>query len=729
MSETGDVKSKKLTKMPSIKEISFSVDEAESPRPSPRREKLVKKNRAKSVTNLKEHFRSRSVIDSSRNLSMKSSPRNDEVPEKPDPKSEGVQKPQSYKMRREDSSISVQTFAIPSSSSEKKKTRRLTSSKKIKVKTPRKATTSNNDTLESIVYSSKKYWAEGFTESPPDENADDLFLVDDHESAELFSIQDFNVHNVYEKIFMNVPHANFIGLDEKYGPVLISITRESVDDEGQTLVPNRLGKKQSSELNLQSTKSTQSSPNHSLSRFADDSVPKSPPTQSPRQTDGLRRAITGLFLKNTPETIPPPQGYHHYVLIRYKAGDKILKIPSVKSKSHKNSKSLLAGLINICPPIDIDWVNTEFKETTISYEAIKSVEDKLLMDKYKFGVIYAKQDQSNDNEMLQNTEASEDFDRFMRLISRKIPLKGWSHYSGGLDVANDSTGQYSYYTKFRGFEIMFHVSTLLPHLEGDEQQVEKKRHIGNDVVVIVFLEGNAPFDPDSIKSVFNHVFIVVQRVNPTQTRSAETSTESKPSLNDEEEPITITEHLRANSNNSDNSSLDTSTSEEKTSPKDSIEKSRSDTQSDDENERSFLHLRQDSNEDSSSNNDDIPRNRRLSQSYRAGKLQLKKGKPQRFSRNMTELQKARLNLSAKQRAMNPPPKYRIEIVSKRGVAESTPMLPDPPIFSNGPYLKEFLLTKLINCERAAYLSPHFSKPMERTRELLLRDLYTQSSKL
>ena len=33
---------------------------------------------------------------------------------------------------------------------------------------------------------------------------------------------------------------------------------------------------------------------------------------------------------------------------------------------------------------------------------------------------------------------------------------------------------------------MFHVSTMLPFTETDVQQVEKKRHIGNDLIVIVF---------------------------------------------------------------------------------------------------------------------------------------------------------------------------------------------------------------------------------------------------
>ena len=60
---------------------------------------------------------------------------------------------------------------------------------------------------------------------------------------------------------------------------------------------------------------------------------------------------------------------------------------------------------------------------------------------------------------------------------------------------------------------MFHISTYLPFSQSDEQQVERKRHLGNDVVILVFKEGDQKFDPSSFYSEFNHVFIVVQKVD------------------------------------------------------------------------------------------------------------------------------------------------------------------------------------------------------------------------
>ena len=58
---------------------------------------------------------------------------------------------------------------------------------------------------------------------------------------------------------------------------------------------------------------------------------------------------------------------------------------------------------------------------------------------------------------------------------------------------------------------MFHVSTLLPYEKNDPQKLQRKRHVGNDIVCVVFLEAdNTRFSPSCIKSHFLHTFIVVR---------------------------------------------------------------------------------------------------------------------------------------------------------------------------------------------------------------------------
>jgi len=76
---------------------------------------------------------------------------------------------------------------------------------------------------------------------------------------------------------------------------------------------------------------------------------------------------------------------------------------------------------------------------------------------------------------------------------------------------DNNTGTQSVYTKWQGYEIMFHVATLLPYKEDDKQQLERKRHIGNDIVVIVFQEENGvPYQLTSVTSHQNHILAVVQ---------------------------------------------------------------------------------------------------------------------------------------------------------------------------------------------------------------------------
>ncbi|XP_051906554.1 GTPase-activating Rap/Ran-GAP domain-like protein 3 isoform X3 [Hippocampus zosterae] len=132
---------------------------------------------------------------------------------------------------------------------------------------------------------------------------------------------------------------------------------------------------------------------------------------------------------------------------------------------------------------------------------------------FKFGVLFAKDGQLTDDEMFSNEMGSESFDKFLKLLGDSITLQGWAGYRGGLDTKNDTTGIKSIYTVYQGHELMFHVSTMLPYSKENKQQVERKRHIGNDIVTIVFQEGDdasSSFKPSMIRSHFTHIFALVR---------------------------------------------------------------------------------------------------------------------------------------------------------------------------------------------------------------------------
>ena len=78
-----------------------------------------------------------------------------------------------------------------------------------------------------------------------------------------------------------------------------------------------------------------------------------------------------------------------------------------------------------------------------------------------------------------------------------------------IDLANN-TGTQSIYTKWQGYEVMYHVATLLPYRPEDPQQLEKKRHIGNDLAIIIFQQGDDKFDLSSVASHQNHMIAFVR---------------------------------------------------------------------------------------------------------------------------------------------------------------------------------------------------------------------------
>ncbi|XP_047219650.1 rap1 GTPase-activating protein 1-like isoform X13 [Girardinichthys multiradiatus] len=145
---------------------------------------------------------------------------------------------------------------------------------------------------------------------------------------------------------------------------------------------------------------------------------------------------------------------------------------------------------------------------------IVTFDEHVISNNFKFGVIYQRFGQTTEEELFGNSEESPAFIEFLEFLGEKIELHNFKGFRGGLDVTHGQTGTESVYCNYRNKEVMFHVSTKLPYTEGDTQQLQRKRHIGNDIVAIVFQEENTPFVPDMIASNFLHAYVVVQVVNP-----------------------------------------------------------------------------------------------------------------------------------------------------------------------------------------------------------------------
>lgn len=145
---------------------------------------------------------------------------------------------------------------------------------------------------------------------------------------------------------------------------------------------------------------------------------------------------------------------------------------------------------------------------------------------FKVGVLLVREGQSVEDEFYSNStcaacvyvcvrgsknllvRGSSEYEEFLQLLGPRVALQGFTAFAGGLDTGGCATGTHSIHTRWRESEIMFHVSTLLP-LTANAQHIERKRHIGNDVVVLVFVDSSDGFNPKAISSHYNHVFIVI----------------------------------------------------------------------------------------------------------------------------------------------------------------------------------------------------------------------------
>uniref|UniRef100_A0A8C5GMF5 Signal induced proliferation associated 1 like 2 n=1 Tax=Gouania willdenowi TaxID=441366 RepID=A0A8C5GMF5_GOUWI len=189
-------------------------------------------------------------------------------------------------------------------------------------------------------------------------------------------------------------------------------------------------------------------------------------------------------------------------------------IPSTARHGTARGLPLKEVLEYVIPELNISCLRVALNSPKVPEQLLK-LDEQGLSFQHKVGVLYCKAGQSTEEEMYNNESAGPALEEFLDLLGQRVRLKNFTKYRAQLDNKTDSTGTHSLYTTYKDYELMFHVSTLLPYTPNNRQQLLRKRHIGNDIVTIVFQEpGALPFTPKNIRSHFQHVFVIVKVHNP-----------------------------------------------------------------------------------------------------------------------------------------------------------------------------------------------------------------------
>lgn len=270
----------------------------------------------------------------------------------------------------------------------------------------------------------------------------------------------------YRDHFYEQEHQNWFGMDDQLGPIAISIKREKIN----TGPPSSSTQQQQCGSTGEITSSSKD-PIHQFRMIV-------------RTSELL--TLRGSVLE---DSVPNPRG------------------PGKPA----TTKEVLEY---VAPEVQISTLRLGVNSTQLEQQLLK-LDEQGLTNKYKVGILYCRAGQGSEEDMYNNEEAGPAFVEFLDTIGKCVRLKGFEHYKAGLDNKSDSTGTHSVYATHQDCEIMFHVSTMLPFTPNNRQQLLRKRHIGNDIVTIVFQEpGSLPFTPKSIRSQFQHVFVIIRAVNP-----------------------------------------------------------------------------------------------------------------------------------------------------------------------------------------------------------------------
>ncbi|KAG8433275.1 hypothetical protein GDO86_017530 [Hymenochirus boettgeri] len=151
---------------------------------------------------------------------------------------------------------------------------------------------------------------------------------------------------------------------------------------------------------------------------------------------------------------------------------------------------------------------------TQTFERTMSILDRIpSYDTHKIGVLYVGEGQAdNERAILSNEHGSYRYTQFLTGLGKLIELKDTQPdkiFLGGLDGCGDD-GQFTYCWHDDIMQVIFQITTFMPNKEIDPHRCNKKRHVGNNFVNIIYNDSGEAYKLGTLKGQFNFVDVNIQ---------------------------------------------------------------------------------------------------------------------------------------------------------------------------------------------------------------------------
>uniref|UniRef100_UPI0037E73CFD tuberin isoform X2 n=1 Tax=Semicossyphus pulcher TaxID=241346 RepID=UPI0037E73CFD len=152
-------------------------------------------------------------------------------------------------------------------------------------------------------------------------------------------------------------------------------------------------------------------------------------------------------------------------------------------------------------------------KTQVIDRAVKVLDQMPPYDTHKIGVVFVGASQvNNEVAILSNEYGSNRYAAFLTGLGKLIHLKDCDPdqiFLGGLDQYGDD-GEFTYCWHDDIMQAIFHIATLMPNRESDKGCCNKKRHIGNDFVMVMYNDSGEEYKLGTIKGQFNFVEVIIK---------------------------------------------------------------------------------------------------------------------------------------------------------------------------------------------------------------------------